>query len=365
MNSTSNSGYPQGLVPVAISERAAQFVARIHAGDLSAADEEELFAWLDQDELHREEYQRMLDVHDRALGVAEGAETGSPASNESPVARGASTRRPGVAWSLAAGVAVAVAAGLLLGPFSSSQPAVERNAFSTAIGEQRLIVLDEGSEIYLNTNTQISIELTDAARHVELQQGEAFFTVSPDKARPFSVSAVDGAATALGTEFNVMLTAAGLNVSVSEGTVALHSMTVPASEVVAQWRSDEAGADNGEGQVVILENGSSATISGQTISVLQEQDRYRFGEWRSGVLRFENRTLSSLMQELNRYTPDTIEFDTPEVAARTVSGVLDLRDFDSVWLGLEATANVQVVRQPGRVILTAKDEQRAPEAGLN
>lgn len=365
MNTTSNSRNPGESVNAAVSERAAQYVARIHAGDLSASDEKELFAWLEQDKSHRDEYLRMLEVHDAAAALADDAELSSLIESESKVAPGSSRRRVNLAWSLAAGVALALAVSLFVGPFKSDEPRMEQSAYRTEIGEQRLVVLNEGSEIHLNTDSEIRVELSAGAREVHLIRGEAFFDVSHDPSRPFSVLASEGTATALGTEFNVMLSAAGAQVAVNEGTVALHAVSVPAAEVLAQWRNDKSSQSEGDGQVVILEDGSSATMSGQTISVTQEQDIQRFGAWRSGVLRFENRTLSSLMQELNRYTADAIEFESTEIAERTVSGVLDLRDFASVWLGLEATANVEIIQRPGRVILAARDPEHSPERDRN
>ncbi len=57
--------------------------------------------------------------------------------------------------------------------------------YSTGVGEQRTIKLEDGSTIALNTDTAVRVELTDRMRRVSLLRGEALFNVAKDPTRPF------------------------------------------------------------------------------------------------------------------------------------------------------------------------------------
>ncbi|MGH6911005.1 MAG: FecR domain-containing protein, partial [Phenylobacterium sp.] len=48
-------------------------------------------------------------------------------------------------------------------------------AYETRVGEQRLIVLNDGSRVRLNTNSRVIVRYTGDERRVVLARGEAFF----------------------------------------------------------------------------------------------------------------------------------------------------------------------------------------------
>lgn len=84
----------------------------------------------------------------------------------------------------------------------------------------RTDTLSDGTIISLNKNSMLTAaNYTDKnARSVELQ-GEAFFTVAPDKDRPFTVHFNGGTIRVLGTSFNVKTSAATTEVIVESGLV--------------------------------------------------------------------------------------------------------------------------------------------------
>ena len=81
----------------------------------------------------------------------------------------------------------------------SSQPLT----YSTAKGENRTVLLDDGSVVYLNTRTTLSWQFDEDIRRVDLVEGEALFDVTPEVYRPFVVHAGAGVVRVLGTRFNV------------------------------------------------------------------------------------------------------------------------------------------------------------------
>jgi transmembrane sensor len=82
----------------------------------------------------------------------------------------------------------------------------------------RTDTLSDGTIISLNKNSVLKAANYSEARSVELQ-GEAFFTVAPDKDRPFTVHFNGGTIRVLGTSFNVKTSAAATEVIVESGLV--------------------------------------------------------------------------------------------------------------------------------------------------
>lgn len=60
--------------------------------------------------------------------------------------------------------------------------------FSTVKGENRALVLADGSKVTLGADSEIQVRLERSERHVELNRGEAFFIVAKDPKRPFKVA---------------------------------------------------------------------------------------------------------------------------------------------------------------------------------
>src|SRR5690606_10577097 len=75
----------------------------------------------------------------------------------------------------------------------------------TPIGKTIAFKLQDGSTVYLNSNSQISFQWNfkhKEERRVSLN-GEAFFVVSKDKTKPFIVENNGNEVKVLGTSFNV------------------------------------------------------------------------------------------------------------------------------------------------------------------
>ena len=104
---------------------------------------------------------------------------------------------------LAAAAAVILAAGVLL----SRRPFTERGTrvaeapgrtYSTSVGERKEVLLPDGTQVILGAATTLVFR----GRVAELQ-GEAFFSVAHDPARPFTVRAGDALIRDIGTDFTV------------------------------------------------------------------------------------------------------------------------------------------------------------------
>lgn len=91
--------------------------------------------------------------------------------------------------------------------------------YATALGEQRTLVLEDGSVIALNTGSTIRTDYSTAARTVHLPAGQATFTVAHDPTRPFQVQVRNGIVRALGSRFDVRVRPDRADVAVIEGRI--------------------------------------------------------------------------------------------------------------------------------------------------
>ena len=94
---------------------------------------------------------------------------------------GANWRRRGVIAGLAS-----VAAALLL-VFTTILPGGDdATRFSTGIGERRIAMLEDGSRLTLDADSQVDVRMTPERRILTMLRGRAKFDVAKDPLRPFS-----------------------------------------------------------------------------------------------------------------------------------------------------------------------------------
>src|SRR3546814_4964644 len=90
--------------------------------------------------------------------------------------------------------------------------------YATVLGEQRSVTLKDGSQVILDTASELLVQYGSRERKLTLQRGRADFSVQhdDDAQRPFVVHAATGTVTATGTQFQV-------RVESGIGTVTLRS----------------------------------------------------------------------------------------------------------------------------------------------
>jgi transmembrane sensor len=186
-------------------DEAAAWVARMDGDDWSSEQEEQLQRWLGEDPVR----QGLLL---RAQGLWLSLE--DPAVAEMPQAPTRSTifpRRAVLAGGLAA--IAASAAGLFF--FTGGGGRV----YATDLGEIRQVPLEDGSLATINTASRIEVNFKPDLRLISLEEGEAWFKVAKNAARPFMVRAGDVWVRAVGTAFSVRRDPQGEEVIVTEGVV--------------------------------------------------------------------------------------------------------------------------------------------------
>ena len=80
----------------------------------------------------------------------------------------------------------------------------EMNTLYTPAGQRARLVLQDGTEVWLNAKSRLVYPARFAGKERRVSvEGEAFFNVAKDSVKPFIVSALDVDMKVLGTQFNV------------------------------------------------------------------------------------------------------------------------------------------------------------------
>jgi transmembrane sensor len=206
-------------------------------------------------------------------------------------------------------------------------------AYRTPVGDVRTIGLTGGSQITLNTDSEVHVALRPRVSRLTLDRGEAYLQVAEDAVRPI-ILVVDGhRIRALGTKFAVRRDAGKMWVIVTEGEVQIRQDHGFLSSVSAL--SVSAGMEARiEPASIALSRPSSTEI----------EDRL---SWRAGYLSFRNTELSDAAANFNRYVHQQLVIEDPSVAHIRIGGHFRIDDETSFlsWLqhdlaiGLETRGN--------------------------
>ena len=333
-------------------EAASRWVLKIDEGLLSASDKAAFNDWLDEDDRHRDVLLEVAAVWDKTDALSRLADFFPHEVTQSPTPAG-KWHQPWTRMAAAsASVAILAVVAVLFLPRLATSPESDRSlqmqsaAYATAIGEQKTVLLPDGSEVVLNTNSQLALTFTSSARVLHLARGEILVRVAEDKSRPLSVVAVDQIVQAKGTEFTVEITEnQQVEVLVTEGRVvvgiqpqSLASSNNAATDgdafvsppVLAQLADNTLSA----GEEVVL--GGTATAK----NAVSADDIEVKLSWKEGRLIFRSEPLEKALQEVERYT--TVEFVLLDdgLKSEVVSGIFRTGDVETLLISLKANFNI-------------------------
>lgn len=316
-----------------IEAQAATWLARRDARS-GAEYDTEFASWLAADPRHRAAYLRLAEAWRRSerlqlLRPADGA------VNADLLAPGLirssrfhqSLRTIGWRWTA---MAAAVVFAVLAFALSWTTIVPSSHTYSTGADGLSQVLLQDGSLITLNSETEVQVKFSRRLRSVILSHGEALFTVAHDAHRPFEVTASRRIVLAVGTAFDVRLSAGrAMEVIVTEGRVALF------------------GASNGTPQLeaipppTISAGESAVATSGRLIvrDVLPEEVDRRLA-WERRELSFQGETLQMAVAEFNRFNSRKLVIDDSSIQSLHIGGNFQALDIESFVLALERSFGI-------------------------
>jgi ferric-dicitrate binding protein FerR (iron transport regulator) len=165
----------------------------------------------------------------------------------------------------------------------------------------RQVLLPDGSNIFLNRNTSLSYKAAAGKfdRHVILK-GEAFFEITPDATRPFTVDAGEASIKVLGTSFNV----------ISKNNDSAVEVFVKTGKVLL---SDNSGIRN-----LILDPGFVGTMDPK-LSEKRENKNPNYLSWNTRQLIYEGETLDVVFHDLKRMYNINIHTSDPLILNQPIT----------------------------------------------
>lgn len=191
--------------------------------------------------------------------------------------------------------------------------------------------LPDGSVCWLNKGSQLryAANMGDQTRQVALE-GEGYFEVAHDPARPFKVSLQNGGSVeVLGTQFDVRQTNSETAVIVRSGKV----------------RFIPAGQTDGP---VLLANQKAVFDRSHSkihISVLNSLNEL---SWQTGGLEFVNTPLNQVVKDLERFYGVRIELQNPNMSGCPHSAPLTNQPIEKVLASLALTHQLKVKKNGDR-----------------
>ncbi|WP_286232508.1 FecR family protein [Thalassotalea sediminis] len=311
---------------------------------------EALKCWLDQDERHKNIY------HDMKLAWSEAAlltesdllqphERIEALTDKTPIIQRLYSR---FSWPVAFASCVLL---IVAFTFIELSPVLQKGEltqkvttvnkpeyYTTPIGESRIVRLSDDSTIAIASGSAISVNYTETKRSIELLKGEALFTVSKNKIKPFVVTYKGRIAQALGTAFNVKESQGDMHVQVLEGTVKVAS--------IANSNLSKKILTAGQG-ISVNQNGSMSDVSRHTNST-------QMG-WQKGRLSYVNVALSSVVYDISRYVPLHIYIQDKSVADMRFTGNIKLERIEEWFADLPDIFPLDIQQYGDTKVMTKRE----------
>ncbi|SNR80148.1 FecR family protein [Methylobacillus rhizosphaerae] len=197
--------------------------------------------------------------------------------------------------------------------------------YSTSVGEQQQVVLDDGTVVELNSASAINVAYTPQQRIVMLLHGEIHIVTAHDtQMRPFLVASDQGSMQALGTRFTVRQltneTDGPIRIAVLEGAV-----EVSPTDMMTRVR---------------LQAGEQLSFSRHMVTPVETAVPHDTA-WLQRMLVVDDMPLGEFLAELGRYRKGSLACDD-SIKDLRVSGTYPLEDTDKVIDMLRQSLKLEV-----------------------
>ena len=213
------------------------------------------------------------------------------------------------------------------------------NTLQIPRGGEYFLTLADGTEVWLNAETEIRypVQFTGNKRVVYLD-GEAYFTVAPDKKKPFTVVSTHASVSVLGTQFNFRAYPDEQDVQT----------TLVSGSVIMQSEKYK--------QQVKLVPGEQGVLEKRSANLTKlEVNTYLYTAWKDGRFAFRDARLEDLFNILARWYDLSVFYQSPEAKDIRFTGDLNKTDdFKSILKIIEQNELVTFTVNQRTVFIQAK-----------
>ena len=191
-------------------------------------------------------------------------------------------------------------------------------------GEKLSVTLPDGSKVHLNTLSKLTYPETfgEKTRDVVLE-GEAYFSVTSNKEKPFSVKSGDVLTVVTGTEFDIKNRGDRISVVVVKGSVNTFS---PTKEEAFKLKKGD-----------LLSYDERAKVS-----KLQKANMHHYLAWRNDKFSFEHTRLSDVMDEIERYYNINAAFQSDSLKNITMTGFFGSDSLNKILSVISLTLDIKL-----------------------
>lgn len=221
-------------------------------------------------------------------------------------------------WRVAASIVILIGLSTTIYHYSYTPIQVEHILLTqtTARGEKLDVTLPDGTEVRLNAGSTLRYptQFATSTREVELS-GEAFFDVVKNPNAAFIVKTAGLTTTVLGTSFNINTNDSdNITVTVASGKVGVAAES--SKEVVLKPKQQ------------LSYNKTSHQMRTQEVKL----DKYL--DWKDGILRFENTSISEAVKKLERWYDVDIEVLNQDIGNCRFTGKFNNEELPTVLKSL-------------------------------
>ncbi len=291
---------------------------RLRAPGRPAETELAFFAWLQASPDHADAYLRVA----ATATAPKLREEPQPDTDVPPLRR----------FSLVAAAGFALVLGILMVSVWLRSTATREVRWVAPHGARPVHVLEDGSEVTLASEAEVTVRYSPEERLIRLDRGRAFFHVAKGDGRRFRVLAGDASVVATGTKFDVRIEDHGERVSLIEGRIIVYADSLALEEE----GSHETSA------VRSLNAGEQVQVSQGQVSRPVDIDQAVVSAWQHGQLIARDMTLAEVVEEYNLYAAHPIRVVDPALARMRIGGVFNVSDSETFLAFLQATLGVEI-----------------------
>ncbi len=202
--------------------------------------------------------------------------------------------------------------------------------------EKGQLVLADGSKVWLNSNTRFYYPKAFEGERIVYLEGEAYFEIAKDEARPFVIYSGKSVTEVLGTSFNVNTENNAVTVTVVNGRVALYP------------------EGNKEGQVVLEKDDAGHFIKKDKLVRKKKNEDINYLSWQTGVLTFEDANLAAVAKALSRHYDTEVALSGKASESCRLTSSFKNQTLDEVLELIRLTLDIEIKKEKNRILLIGK-----------
>jgi len=215
------------------------------------------------------------------------------------------------------------------------------NTLNVPYGKKFQVELSDGTEVYLNSGSSLTypVIFNDKGGRNVVLKGEAYFTVTSDSLRPFSVGTQSVSAKVLGTEFNISSYQDDdeSKVVLIEGSLSVSPKNTPDTSTLLL-----------EPNQLVSYSYSDKKLSKKNVDVTS------YIAWKEGILLFKNEDFYHIAKKLERHYNLKIEIKDMKLSEERYTGRFKTETIEEILLAFQRIKDFEYSIQENIVTINPK-----------